>query len=684
MMRRTLAGSLYWRRGCGRAAGAVRRSALRRPLRTTPAAYQTVAEAEAGLPLYDHIINQTLRAFTEQVPICWRYLGRQLAGIPCGIPNGQVPVRREGTKPDTGGGARPGGCLLASVGSRFPGAVRRLPLVSPRYMTVRRSSKAFVPQAPVTPADARDLIERLREKLGEADGQLWSSVPYQLSGLTDLVGVRFAEDSAEASAESGSFPVEEVVAALQREGYAAVRVQLARLFSVADELAPRQCLRLASACQLILLQRRSRLKVLSATLTAPGELSDTAQRALQDCVRAERHIVLDVAGRLNNLMGYAVEHELREELQSAVEPLIGQLWTGGNREEMTSRLLTGLDTLLSAVGCLIRGHELPPTLDLLQKPPLIRDLDQLAALVEASVFPPDVQLAVGRHSDYADAEWRYFVDHYDGPCRIAVHMGWVYAVLRATSVHGGAASELMDAVKRGLNAKRQDFMSQTEVDLKDVVDRLGCGVLHPRKPAAIVEFSGLVTGEFNEKNPDVLVLEIAFTHEQHALLFIEAANLLGPATNFQYCLALKVNDRSPETSPFYAALYVFKRVANPCTKPPTRSTSCRPAHEGLPVGSGHPAEYEVSGERVTNEKARNMSVADIRRIFDMEMVFRHRADDSNLMDPVEFRLDIQYPDGSWQVFSISLGIFFPYVRGLWVQYFKKQAEIKAIRKSGAK
>ncbi|XP_055355210.1 uncharacterized protein LOC129600684 isoform X2 [Paramacrobiotus metropolitanus] len=652
MIRRALAGSLYWRRGGGRAAVAVRRGALRRPLRTIPADCQTVADG--GLPVYDRIVNQPLRAFAELVPIRWRHLGRQLTGIPCGIPNGQVPVRREGTQPDTGGGARPGAFLVASVGSRFPGAFRRPPLLKPRCTAVRRSSR-FIPEAPVPLADAHDIIERLREKLSEAD---------------DSAG-------ADASAASGSFPVEEVVAALQRDGYAAVRVQLAYLFSVADELDPRQCLRLASACQLILLQRRSRLKVLSATLTAPGELSDSALHALRKCRDTEREAVVDVAYGMSKALWYAVSEELRVECSSVVTPLVGELLNGSYREETTGRFLTVLDTLLSSVGRLISGQELPETLEMANKPPLIRDLDQVEAFVNAQLFETDVEFAVGMHSDYDAADWEYFANEYRGACRILVHMNWTYAVVHATDVHSVAATELMDAVKKQLNGKSKDFVAYRGVDLEGIVDRLGCGLVYPRKVEEILKFSKRLTGKF--PNPAVIACEVSFTHETITHLFLKAANLLGPTTDFQYCIVVKVNAEPPEKGAFWANLYVFRRVSHPHTKQPTTDEeSCRPAHI-----SSHAAEYEVSGEKVTNRQVETMTAAEILRVFDMHLMFQHRADESSINDRVQFNLDILYPDGSSRLFTVLLeDDYFDDVLDEWQEYWKKQAAKKSLAKTG--
>ncbi|XP_055329752.1 uncharacterized protein LOC129582285 isoform X2 [Paramacrobiotus metropolitanus] len=589
---------------------------------------------------------------------------RDLIGVPCGIPNGQAPVRREGTKPDTGGGARPGGFLVASVGSRFPGAVRRLPLLNPHFTTVRHSSGAFIPEAPIFPADALDIIERI--------GVIFSA---RRQSLPEEDGAR-----ADASAKSGSFPVEEVVATLQRDGYAAVRVQLAQLFSVAGELAPRQRLLLASACQLILLQRRSRLRVLSATLAAPGELSDTALHALRKCRDTEREVVVDVACGLSRALQYAVAEDLRVELNSVVEPLVGQLWTGGNREFTMARFLTVLNTLLTSVGRLISGQELPETVEMANKPDLIRDLDQVEDFVDAQLFETDVEFAVGMHSDYDAADWEYFANEYRGACRILVHMNWTYAVVHATDVHSGAANELMDAVKKQLNGKSKDFVALGEVDLEGIVDRLGCGIVHLRKVDKILKFSKRLTGKF--PNPAVIACEVSFTHETITHLFVEAANLLGPTTDFQYCIVVKVNDEPPEKDAFWANLYVFHRVSHPRTKPPTTDEdSCRPAHNSLPVGSGHTAEYEVSGEKVTNRQVETMTAAEILRVFDMHLVFHHRADERNINDRVQFDLDILYPDGSSRLFTVLLeDDYFDYVLDEWQEYWKKQAAKKSLAK----
>ncbi|XP_055355199.1 uncharacterized protein LOC129600676 isoform X2 [Paramacrobiotus metropolitanus] len=486
----------------------------------------------------------------------------------------------------------------------------------------------------------------------------------------------FAGDAASAddSAASGSFPVEEVVATLQRDGYAAFRGQQAQLFSVADELAPRQCLLLASACQLILLQRRSRLKVLSATLAAPGELSDSALHALRSCRDTEREAVLGVAGGMSKALRYAVSEELRVELGSVVEPLVGQLFTGGDRQETTARFLAVLDTLLSTVGRLISGHELPESLEMSNKPALIRDLDQVQALVAARLFATDVAFAVGLHSDYDTADWEYYADEYRGSCRLLVHMNWTYAVARASAVHSGAVSQLMDAVKKQLNPSidDDDFTSYAAVDLEGIADRLGCGIVYKAKVDEILTFSSLLTGD--APSPDVIACQVAFTHEKTTHAFLKAANLLGPATQIQYCLAVKFSDQPPEQEAFWAALYVFRRVADPRTMTPTNEVDSRAA----PGAKGHKKPFEVSGEKVYDRQVQTMSAADILRVFDMHLVYTHRAVESNIHDRVQFNLDILYPDGSSRQFTVPLGRYFVQLlkdwKGYWCRRSKKTAK----------
>ncbi|XP_055352715.1 uncharacterized protein LOC129598712 [Paramacrobiotus metropolitanus] len=149
-----------------------------------------------------------------------------------------------------GAGARHGCFLSPSWGSR--GLVRtRLPAVStPQRHSIRAMSVTVTPAVRSFLDDLAEIVEKMRV--------------FRSSLTLPASNADTADDN------THSFLVEEVIAALMRGRYEHVRHELARLCDAAVDLSPRQRLHLASACLPVLMERRSRLKVLSATLAAPG------------------------------------------------------------------------------------------------------------------------------------------------------------------------------------------------------------------------------------------------------------------------------------------------------------------------------------------------------------------------------------------------------------------------------
>ncbi|XP_055344008.1 uncharacterized protein LOC129592083 isoform X2 [Paramacrobiotus metropolitanus] len=556
------------------------------------------------------------------------------------------------------------GFLAPSLRSRsLCGATTRTSPFAPKFIRVRGMSGICPPEMPIFQlprmldfsifVDLKFIIETVKELKVDLFRR---SLQLRQKDTVDV--------------DSATYPVEVVVAALKRGEYEAVREEVERLSNAAAELSMRQRVQLSSACLLALMVCRSRLKVFYGTLAAPGDMSDASLSALEQLRDAE---VCNVRGLVKNLDSIlqSVVAGSRVPLDDVLKPLLFCLWSPLS----VFQFVGVLDVAILSIGHLISGYdgELTESVDMIKLPVLVRDLEQVAALIEANELGGDVQFAVGKYGDYSEADWHFFDADYQGPVRITVHMGWVYAVVHSSDVHGIAIGELIGAVMEQL--KRRDFIQVHETNRK-YEDRLGCGIIHTKKNEQFVIFAPELG------STDIVVaFEVAFANETLIVQFIQASNFLGPETSVQYVIDIDISYDGRSKNPFWATLYVFRRMPSPRAKKRHNPADgkCDNALKGEPVGSGHDKFHLLDGKPVYNKEVMKMTRDDIRRVFDIDLVMKHHVDDSNLTEPVEVHLEIVYPDGYVRPFTVLLDRLFPRVKIFWEKHFA-QLEAAGARK----
>ncbi|XP_055355221.1 uncharacterized protein LOC129600688 isoform X2 [Paramacrobiotus metropolitanus] len=433
-------------------------------------------------------------------------------------------------------------------------------------------------------------------------------------------------------------------------------------------LSTRLRVQCASVCQLILMDQRSRIQVLSATLTAPGELSPTATDALQRCREEDKRIVVDAADILQRFLRHILPQQLHSELDGILTPLLARLQTRDTSD--VSDFLSTLDATISLAARVLAGlqGEFFETTEISETPALIRDLDALALLTRSGRFDPTVTFAVGRHRDYPASDWQRYPEYYRGKCRVFVHAHWVYAVARLGSgVSGGVTGSLLTAFTRAMEDDAYAAIPMLALVALDVADRLGGGTVY-YLVCELVAYSFTPFRPTNKppspKTP--IAGRVSYRNESLLQAFIQIADILGPSTQVQYCLSVHVSPRVRDDDPFWATLYLFRRVAFPRASHQDSAAAEIERSRGL----------EVDCVRLCNDDVQAMSREDLRRVFDIDLVAKHHADGSNYMQPLQLPLELQYPDGSSRQFTVNLSRLFEDVYCYWEEDYRTRTEDK--------
>ncbi|XP_055355218.1 uncharacterized protein LOC129600686 isoform X2 [Paramacrobiotus metropolitanus] len=458
---------------------------------------------------------------------------------------------------------------------------------------------------------------------------------------------------------------------------AAVRDALRQFSQQADELSPRQRVQLASVCQLILLDQRSRIKVLSATLTAPGELSATGRDGLQCCRDEAERVVVDAAGILQRFLTHILPQQLHTELDAILTPLLDRMQT--RDFSAGSDFLSTLGLSISVATRLLAGlqGEFFETLEISATPALIRELDEVAALIGSGLFDPDVNFVIGQYTDYPASDWEYFTDNYRGTGRVMVHYNWVYAMARMGSVvYGGTVGELWSSLLFALNNPAYNKMLMLCFVPLNVAARLGGGTVYPLVCDVLADPLVPVFDEKKPANPqEAIAGRVCYRHESLLQMLIQIVDILGPSTKVQYCIAVDICPRTKDDDAFWATLYLFRRVADPRASHRERAAAGTERSRGL----------EADGVRLCNDDVQAMSREDLRRVFDIDLVAKHHVDatnnnnnNNNNTQPVQLALQLQYPDGSSRPLTVDLNDFFPRLKGFWEEDYRTRLERQAL------
>ncbi|XP_055355219.1 uncharacterized protein LOC129600687 [Paramacrobiotus metropolitanus] len=522
------------------------------------------------------------------------------------------------------------------------GTISHQPFSRPASRTVggvRCVSGPSAPDAltipPINPSSVMQEVGQLKAKLGSLDRQ-------PIAGWL-ATSVDEMDDTVIALSR-----------AVQCGDHRQVHLMLCKLSYRSRELSRRDLMQAATVCLLILFDYRCRVKVLWASGTAPGDLAPGALEALQNRRYDDTDLALDLARYLAYILSDMFPPPLRREVKHLLMPLVGRMyWPVPEGQSVTVQsqvinFLSMADLMMLAAVYLLAGFVTDiESVEVSPLPGLIHELNAVAALTSTNRFPSHVYFALGRHSDYPASDWAYYTAKYRGSCRLMVHCHWVYAVARLGSpVHSGAAAALSGALAC------VDGAVPLLSGALDVADRLGDGTVYPLRSELHLRFlSAMATP---------VVCRVSYRHESLLQQLMQASDILGPTTSVQYCIAVNVSPRDGDDEPFWATLYLFRRVASPRATPPEET-----ARTSTVAGTERSRGLEVDGVPLCSADVAAMSREDLRRVFDMDLVVQHHADASNYTQPLQLPLELQYPDGSSRPFAVDLDNFFQLLQRDW-------------------
>ncbi|XP_055337029.1 uncharacterized protein LOC129587346 [Paramacrobiotus metropolitanus] len=465
--------------------------------------------------------------------------------------------------------------------------------------------------------------------------------------------------------------------------------------------SPAQRSDLLRACLAFLHRKRIGCSILTATLLAPGDLTMAARWAVETARRREERgiavvgqLVLDLLDPQDGTMTSAAGWRWRA--QAAIRAGLDELQP---RPRDAPLKLDDIDQAAVQLRATDTSHAQRAAgmafVDALAGYAALngvhwdwgaeRKLQQYLGVAESLLCDKDMGLAagtvlvLGRRDEFGRVV-TYSADDFRHPGRLFVHQDWVYFSCSSSRVADDAAFNLGVHLQRNphLTGQLQGPYPVT----RNVRDRHGSGVYYAL--TAMEAFTFAATPAWGIRcHDEVIIIEAAFQDSLAPLLLL-ASDWLGPATNAQYCFAVKI---MPDRQQFSASLFVFQKTAKNKLTPDWKQFNWRESFLGFspPLRSSAPftdvsadcahciAGYNVAGYHLTDDTAHRLlsRKEELLRVLDMQLLQRFDMDDTNADTlSIAFDIELKYPDGPVQAHRVDLGRFGRRLRNHWLFHWQ--------------